>query len=173
MEIKELIRKTEEFLSYLKQLNEDKLVEMGSFETRLPFPKFRQECLRRYQLKKENKDFKHKNTGLYFVTKNIEIYDKCIEHVLREHKDIQEKEWEDFLKTFSPIKDKREKAKYNGKFGKRYVYKCYNDQSTYGYVLDIFNTARSKLVTMFKDNPNSVDNWFDNVVKGNIKIEED
>lgn len=34
----------------------------------------------------------------------------------------------------------------------------------------MFGNKNPHLVTAFKDHPNSVDNWFNNVVNGNIEV---
>lgn len=172
MDIQEVIDKLKEALDLAENLQESQLNEMGNFYTKLSFPDFRKECLRRYELKKAGKSFKYQDTALVKLVKGVDIYDTCIEHVYKDHKNMTPEIWQIFLDTFSPIKDVKEKAKYNGKRGKRYVYKCGNQDYYFGYVLDIIEGSNPKLVTVFYDHPNSVDNWFNNVVNGNVQIDE-
>lgn len=158
-----------------RQLNEEleKLLTLneGNFYTKLPFSDFRLKCLQRYELKIKKLPYEYQDTALVKHINNIDIYDTCIEHVYRDHNDMDNDKWEVFLSTFNPKIDIQEKAKHNGKNGERYVYKCNNNSNYFGYVLDLYPNKSPRLVTVFEGHPNSVDNWFNNVVMGNITIQ--
>ena len=159
MDIKQLLEK-------LAYFTEEQINEMGSFYTKLPFDKFRDECLKRYAYKQAKISFKNQDTALIKKENNIDIYDRCIEHVYKRHKDMDNNKWKIFLNSFNLQTDTKQKAKYNGKIRERYVFKCNNETHYFGYVIDFIKNKSPRLVTVFEGHPNSVDNWFENVVNG-------
>jgi len=180
MDIQEVIDKLKEALDLAENLQESQLNEMAPYITKLGFPQFKTEVLKRYQYKKQKQKMKNKNPELAaksfpdlpyenkcwgFLNKNnIIITNNCIEHVEKKHFNMTTELWEEFLNTCNPNRDIKVKAKYNGSSGNRWIYKCSNGQHYFGYVLDIFPKANPQVVTVFCDKEANVDNWIQNTI---------
>lgn len=186
MNIEKLNKAIDEVLIALESLkaavNEEQLNEMAPFITSKPFPQFRHEALFRLDYKKKRQailntnpekayelypKLKYENNCFAFETEDILITNSCIEHVVKDHIDMDDDIWLDFIQTCNPSTDYKVKAKYDGEHGKRWIYKCKNDKHCFGYVLDIFDKAKPQAVTVFYNDEPTVDNWIRNEINRN------
>jgi hypothetical protein len=177
----ELDRILEEEIN-VSQINTLTLQE--KFFTKLNFLKYKQEVLKRYEYKKARQNLlktdtkkawelypklKYENTCWCYSSKNFIITNNCIEHVTKNHNNMTDVLWQEFLNSCNPLTDEKVKAKYDGRYGQRWIYKCQSKTNYFGYVLDIFERSEPQVVTVFTDHENSVNNWIQNAVNKKSK----
>ena len=163
-------------------LNEERLNEMSPHISDAPFNKFIQDVLYRYQYKKQREQIKdpkvkyikfpklqYENVLNAKEYKGVLVTSGSIEHVYKHHPELTEQDWEEFLNTFDPSIDEPIKGDSTRPNEDKYIYKCDNGKSYFGYVLRVFPNAQAQLVTMFKGHQNSVDNWIQNQINKNQK----
>lgn len=174
--MKELRLKLESVINEALSLN-----EMAPFISTCSFDKFYQICKERYEYIKARSAIEDKQKSLYQypplpyedkmnaqIFQNILVTNESLEHVWRRHPKIGLAEWKAFLKCFDPSKDYREIGRSGG-WGQKYIYKCADENTYYGYVIRIFTSADPQMVTMFTGSQAEVDNWFNTQKNTNEK----
>lgn len=159
------LRKLNECLS--KLTNElTKLNEMVAHQSFVPFNEFRTEALK----SKQDRSWKvtHGNEEQYEIINGVRIFASDIRHVQKDHSNTTQETWDLFLNNFNPETDEKYKAKVDGKYGKRYLYRFFIQDKCFAYVLDYFSNKEPRFVSMWMDNPNTIQNWLNNEkVRGN------
>ena len=174
--------KIKQILEKLLTFTEEQLNEMAIHISDAPFHVFIEDALYRYDYKKKRsqiKDPKEKYKKFpklkYENVLNAKEYQGIlvtygsIEHVYKHHPELTEQDWEEFLSTFDPSKDENIQGDSTRPDEDKFIYKCNNGTSYFGYVVRVFPNAQAQLVTMFKGHQNSVDNWIQNQINKNEK----
>ena len=182
MDFNELISKLREALDIAEELNEQQINEMTIHKSKADFDYFYKDSLERYFYKKQRSQIKDPKEKFIKFPKleyedvlnakeyqGILVTNGSIEHVYNEHPELNENDWKEFLSTFNPSKDGAILGDSKKKDEKKYIYKCNNGNSYFGYVIRTFPKAQAQLVTMFKGHKNSVDNWIQNQINKNEK----
>lgn len=177
MDIKELLQKLDEFKPDREQIN-----EMAIHMSKEPFPTFFKKSIERYEYKKQREQIKdpkekyikfpkleYENVLNAKQYQGILVTSGSIEHVRKYHPELDVNDWEEFLDIFNPSKDESIPGDNKKKDEIKYIYKCNNGKSYFGYVVRTFDKAQPQLVTMFKGHKNSVDNWIQNQINKNEK----
>lgn len=157
------------------------LNEMTIHKSKCSFQKFYDDAIYRYNYKKQRTQYentfgkekaKYKYPELPYENvlnalqyQNILVTNESIEHVVKRHPEIEVADWEEFLNSFNPKQDEQYPTSYSHKNSTKIIYKYEYNGNYFGYVVRYFPKAQAQLVTMFKGNENTIDNWIKNTIK--------